>query len=298
MIASGWTYRRVSHGRPCAVCGKDHWCRFGVHADGRVVSLCNRIASDRPARGEGGGWLHHDTAGRPAAFRLASAKPEARKLSSAELTIMHQQFVVDLLPARRATLAEQLHVSDASLRALGIGWSVDRRAFTFPMRSANGTLVGIRLRHADGSKTCWTGSRLGIVFPNFGQKGNPHGLTDVLLVAEGESDAAAAALDLGFAAIGRPGCGVCAADVLAYVGIIRPPRVVLLADADEPGQRGAHALARRLAAAGHACRVLTLPDGAKDLRAWKLLPESNTHVLAALIDAPADRIEDCNDSKS
>jgi hypothetical protein len=150
------------------------------------------------------------------------------------------------------------------------------------MRNVDGQIVGIRTRNPmDGSKRCVTASQLGIMHAIDDESI----VCDWLIVTEGESDAAAA-LDFGFNAIARPGCQTCTDVVVEFVARHRPPRVAIVADADSPGQSGAHALARRIASTAHTpARVLTLPS-AKDLRAWKSLPDSSHHDLLALLDAP------------
>ncbi|MDB5325940.1 MAG: hypothetical protein JWM57_1509, partial [Phycisphaerales bacterium] len=146
-------------------------------------------------------------------------------------------------------------------------------------------------RHADGGKRCVAGSRLGLFLPaTITNDNNPPTPPDVLIITEGESDAAAA-LDLGLAAVARPGCASCGALASRYVDDLRPGRVVIVADADEPGQRGAETLARCVATYGIPCRVLTPPEGAKDLREWKARPDCDCHALLALIESPADRTE-------
>ena len=273
--------RRVRHGWPCGVCGKTDWC-VGT-ADGRCFG-CMRVNSDRPMRG--GGWWHRLDAGataRPAALSSSSTS-EPAKLSPAELTLIDRQNRADLTPGRLDALASRLCVSVASLRAFGVGWHHDRQAFTFAMRDADGRIVGVRTRHDDGAKRCLAGSRLGLFLADVDASIVP----DWLLVCEGESDAAAAR-DLGFCAIGRPGCAACGATIVAYVRRLKPERVAIVADGDAPGQRGGHALARAIASeAGIGARVLTLP-GAKDVRAWKALPGASHHDLLALLDAPAAR---------
>ena len=288
MMRRGWTYHRVTRTCPCVICGKPDWCRDGSHADGRTLALFNRVVSDRPARREGGGWLH-DVSG-PAVPRLngAASALSSPRLSTAELEIIDRQCRTTLSPAHLAVPARRLCVSAATLMRLSVGWHDGRAAFTFPMRNDAGRLVGLRTRYADGGKRCLAGSLLGL-----NMLGRSWNRPDVLLVTEGESDAAAA-INLGFEAIARRGCGACTSLVIAFVERLRPGRVALIADADPLGQCGADALARQLAEGGTASRVLTLPDGAKDLRAWKLLPHSNCHALAALIDAPANRTEDCD----
>lgn len=182
-------------------------------------------------------------------------------------------------------MAARLAVSGASLRALGVGWHARSSRYTFPMRDGAGRIVGVRTRAVDGRKQCLAGSRLGLIVPMEPDPLDP----DWLIVTEGESDAAAA-LDLGFAAVGRPGCTACVDTVVAYVDRARPAGVAIVADADEPGQLGADRLARQVARLGCRVRLLTPPD-AKDLREWKTLPCSDHHALAALLEAPADREE-------
>lgn len=281
MIAAGISYRRVSRVAPCAVCGRADWCR--ASADG-AIAVCNRVASDRPARGEGGGWIHRLGGQWHRATTLrASSDAGPAKLSPAELVLIDRQCRANLTPARLGTLADRLRVSARSLTAMDVGWHVDVSAFTFPMRDGDGQIVGIRTRPLDGKKKCIAGSRLGVIVP-----GDFEPIDDAwLLVCEGESDAAAA-LDLGYRAVGRPGCESCAATVVTHVSRTRPARVAILADADPPGQLGGHKLARRIADAGIGVRVLTLPDGAKDLRQWKS-DGATHHDLAAMLDAPATR---------
>lgn len=296
MSADG--FRRVARGRPCPVCGHDEWCRVSI--DGRTA-LCNRVESSRPEGGRGGAWVHrldadgtdarpHRPAFTPQATSHAAERP---KLTTAEAESIDRQCRTALTSARLRTLAERLTVSAATLAAFGVGWHSERAAYTFPMRDATGRMVGIRTRTADGRKRCVPRSRLGLFVPAavLALLDTPDAEpTDTLLICEGESDAAAA-VDLGTLAVGRPGCTACEEMASIFVRRLRPGRVVLTADADAPGQRGAATLARRLAAGGIGCDVMTLPDGVKDLRAWKRLPGSDCHALGALIDAPADRTE-------
>jgi DNA primase len=125
-----------------------------------------------------------------------------------------------------------------------------------------GRVTGIRLRKPDGAKLAIRGGREALFLPDT--------LTDdeVLLVAEGATDAIAAH-GIGFPlAVGRPSCTGGTAHLVALVRDRKPGRVVIARDNDEPGLRGAEALARVLVL--HSCnvRVIAPPDGAKDLREW------------------------------
>lgn len=71
-------------------------------------------------------------------------------------------------------------------------------AWTFPVSDAAGVLTGIRLRLADGRKLSVRGGPEGLFVP--ADLGQP----ERLLIAEGPTDTASL-LDLGLAAVGRPG---------------------------------------------------------------------------------------------
>ena len=279
-------YRRVTAAAPCPVCGRADWCREST--DGGLV-VCNRIQSSRPARGNGGGWLHD--LGRARQFRTVQTPVRnSPQLSAAELELMDRRNRLALTLNRLQQLSARLGVSVNALRTLGVGWDLARSAYTFPMRDAAGRLIGIRTRRTDGRKLCVLGSRLGLIMPAavlalLGKDDTD--LPDSLLICEGESDAAAG-FDLGMCAVARPGCEACGAITCELVRRVRPARLIIVADRDEAGQRGAHSLARRLAEGGIANRVLTLPNH-KDLRAWTAATEYAAHQLAAMMDAPADR---------
>jgi DNA primase len=108
-----------------------------------------------------------------------------------------------------------------------------------------------------------TGSRNGLFMP----RDLPPSV-ERLFVAEGESDAAAL-LDLGVDAIGRAGCDQSVQFTVALSRRLDAKEIVVVADSDPPGQRGAIALARRLAVMFRIVRVLTPPTGIKDAREWK-----------------------------
>jgi DNA primase len=125
------------------------------------------------------------------------------------------------------------------------------------MRDATGRVIGIRRRFPDGTKRALRRSKNGLFVPSR--------LTDDdwLLICEGESDTASA-LDLGFNAVGRPGC-LGGGDLLEIYCRCRD--VVIVADGDGPGLDGAERLATRLRLFCPDVRVIIPP--VKDLRAWR-----------------------------
>ena len=234
-----------------------------------------RVASDHPCRGDAGGWIHRLTeqAGspRPFAFHLPVRVP------TADFATLAAQWSRNLTNERLDAFASTLGVTVSSLRALGVGWT-GRGSYSFPMHDAQRRVVGIRLRDArTGRKFAVTGSREGVFLADRRQD-------DPLLVVEGPTDAAAA-LVLGFDAMGRPSC-TGAVGITATLAHRR--EVVIVADADAPGRRGAEALASTLLPVVTSLRVIEPPPPHKDLREW-LLQGLTREQLHARIDAQPPR---------
>lgn len=170
-----------------------------------------------------------------------------------------------------------------SLVRLGVGWCGSVPGYSFPMRNAGGEIVGLSIRRPDGSKTSAPGSSLGLFMPtglNLGQ---------TLLLPEGASDTAAL-LDLGFNAVGRPSCNGGVRHTVALVRKRQPPSVVVVADADEPGNHGAQRLARSLVPCAAEVRVIEPPTGVKDVRRWKSMGATREDVMSLIRDAAPFRV--------
>jgi phage/plasmid primase-like uncharacterized protein len=151
------------------------------------------------------------------------------------------------------------------------------------MRDASGNVVGIRLRTSDGRKFAVKGSRDGLFIPTR----LPNG--ERLLIAEGPTDTAAL-LDLGFAVVGRPNCSGGAGLIVELVKRWKTHDVVIVADGDTPGRRGAEDLASILAAYTSAVRVIAPPPGVKDARQWRLVGATHGDIQAAIEAAPVKQL--------
>ena len=252
------TVKRGSPLAKCPVCGRPDWC--SVTADG-IVCHCMRIVSDRPARG--GGWIHRID-GRPLTH---SPRPEPVEPPDLGAIYAGFQAVPEL-----AGHARELGVSVESLNRLGTRWARIQQAWAYPMRTPGGKIVGIRLRYPDKKRSV-KGGKEGLFVPD----GTVGDLVEQVLVCEGPTDTAAA-LDMGFYAIGRPSCRG-SVDYLKTVCAGRD--VVVVADNDapktgpdgtvlRPGQDGAEALVRELLPVTHSVKLI-LPLRGKDLREWKQL---------------------------
>ena len=163
-------------------------------------------------------------------------------------------------------LAGQLGVTIESLLQLGIGWSVDHRAWTIPERRSDGGVIGIQLRFCDGKKTMITGSHRGLILP-----GGWWSWTGSVVIPEGASDVAAC-LSRGIPAIGRPAAASAPglAKLLANIPDIVP---IVFGENDQkhdgswPGLNGANSVARQLAGAlGRDISVAFPPAPHKDIR--------------------------------
>lgn len=166
-----------------------------------------------------------------------------------------KMYAQGVRPVALAEFAAALHVTVAALKALGVGF--DGTNWTTPMRDGAGTVIGVQLRPPVGRKTCVPGSHLGLFVPStVGRNGH-----DLLCIVEGASDCAAM-LDMGYETVGRPSCSAGVEQLVQWTFDHPYRHIVIVADADEPGIRGARVLAARL----HATVVLP-PGGAKDVRA-------------------------------
>ncbi len=254
--------QRVTRDRPCLICGKPDWCL--VASDGSAA-ICQRVKEGSLKKCGDAGYLHiledrHNGHNRhncrakwrhsmTIAHRLDGQAPDVGQLSA------HYQS--RLTSERLHALARSLGVSVTSLQRLEVGW--DGRAYTFPMSDDCGKIVGIRRRFPNGGKASVKGSKTGLFIPIDLIGVGP------LLLCEGPTDAAAA-LDLGFGAIGRPNCNsLVSMTVRAVKG---RPEVVVVADNDPAGRAGAQRLAGTLALCCPCVRIVIPPDGIKDLRQW------------------------------
>jgi 5S rRNA maturation endonuclease (ribonuclease M5) len=280
-------WRRVSPKRPCPICQKPDWC---LVATDDSAGICARVES--PRRCGDAGWLHrfNDDAPRPR-WRGVQMVVVSRSGPPLDLGLLSASFRKALDGDQLQKLARSLGLTVNSLTALGIGWSAHHRAWSFPMTDAAGNVLGIRLRRPNGFKFSVAGGRDGLFLPASPMISNSPMITNGrLLVCEGATDTAAL-LDLGFCGVvGRPNC---AGGVRLLVDLVQkwqPKEVVIIADADEPGRRGADYLASVLTAYVAALLTIRTPDGIKDVRAWLQAGATHHDVEHRIRTAPPRRL--------
>ncbi len=255
------TWLRVSQKLPCPICGPLHkrqsWCL--VHVS-REVCICPRVSEGAVKDLGEAGYLHRLVDRPVQRYALPHCNGHHHRRADSTLPSAPIDWNAMVAQCRRQArtsdvrwLSENLGVSVESLDRLGVG--VRGELYAFPM--ADGVaVIGIRLRARDGRKWAVTGSRSGLFVPSGRSPG------ETLVICEGPTDTAAM-LDLGYDAIGRPSC-------LGGASLVRPlcggRRVVIMADADGPGQDGARKLSRELLNCAKSVRVVT--PHAKDAREW------------------------------
>lgn len=215
------TWQRVTKKAPCPICNHGDWCTVGA-----TGTCCMRVESSHPLKN--GGWLHAHSSGPKVPLPKKSKLPAVPSINSTKLIL---QWAEETPETGLQTLAGSLGVSEDSLASLNAVWAKQHRAWAFPMRDGYGNPVGIRLRADDGRKWAVTGSRQGIFIP----ASDPQ---PVAYICEGPTDTAAA-LTLGFFAMGRPSCNCGGIDLRTACRQLGVRRVVLVADNDQPGQQGA-----------------------------------------------------------
>ncbi len=244
-------FTEVSAARPCPVCRRVKWCC--LHNSGEYV-LCQRVES--AFRYGDAGWRHDLLRPLPPVPR--ACKPP--KLPPVDVTRRVLRFVADLDLFRATVLSRHLGVTAASLARLDLGWNESAECYTFPMRSAAGEYVGVRYRFPDGSKRSLKGGSEGLFIPAATLGGR------TLFVAEGPTDAAAL-LDCGLHAIGRPNCVGGNDEIAKIAARFRPQVIVVVCDRDGAGVQGGTRLRDKLAFPGGPALRMIQPAAAKDARA-------------------------------
>lgn len=271
-------------GIACPVCGHKDWCL--IAPDGSAV-ICGRIEQGAVRRCGQAGWLHRiaDRPGwQPHKPNLAVA---IKAMPSPKLAQMAREFhQAAVAKGVLKDLSGSLGLSMAALEQYQVGWCEQQSCTTWPMRDADGRVVGINRRFPDGNKMIFRGHCAGLYMP----LDLPADLSGKqLLIAEGVTDAVAGS-DLGFWTVGRFSCSHGTNLLTGLVAHRRPAEVVVVADGDEAGQMGANVLAAALAPLVKVLRIVTPPPPHKDLRAWKQAGATEADLLQLISDCSPMRL--------
>jgi len=251
---TGRKWEPVSRTKPCPVCGKPDWC---VHVEGGTI--CPRTPEGSVRDLGSAGYLHvHGDRDRLRLPWSRTVPAQAQDVGD----VADRHYLASNAASARTALAARIGVGTDALDRMRVGWNAALSAWTFPMRDGRGRIVGIQQRFSStGDKRVVKGHSSGVFEPF-----HLDVRREELVICEGASDAAAA-LTVGLAAIGRFSCSGTLEETVARVLRHRPGRVIVVADNDEPGLRGAEQLLRRLDGIARA-ELRRPPQGIKDLRAW------------------------------
>jgi phage/plasmid primase-like uncharacterized protein len=275
-------------GRPCPRCGGvDRYCPLPDLVEVGAV-LCRHChnASSEPRCGDGVAtlrwWLGCDAAsavawladwigvGVGSYWTCPIVHPVERRLSIPDEPINPKRFELmadvwrrKMRPKWLMRAADLLELPVDPLRRLQVGWSLEHRATTWPMRDAAGDVIGVRLRCPSTAKK-WAvrGSRAGLFYPVDLLSIERHGR---LYVTEGPTDTAAL-LSIGLSVVGVPSAGGACDLLVKLTRRLMPIEVIVVADADGPGLAGAERTADAVMIVAPV-RILS-PVGCKDARAW------------------------------
>jgi hypothetical protein len=243
MSKTNYKWIRVSKQNPCVVCGRTDW---DTYCPELKLACCMRVESTRLAKN--GGWLHPmgECPSRP-----VRKEPDTPVLNVQQRLSNWSEFKRDI-----TWLAERLGVSPNALAYLQCIKSPYYATWAFPMRTGDNDYCGIRLRNSvTGEKWSILGSHNGLFIPQTEPQ-------KTLMILEGPTDTAAA-LSLGYYAVGRPSCCGGVDHLQTFVKKRNIRRAIIVADLDDPGLRGAKGLQEFLPIPS--C-ILLCP--AKDLRTF------------------------------
>jgi len=191
-----------------------------------------------------------------------------------------EYFLTEFKEDQAVRLSAKLGINwTLHLNNLGIGW--DGQAHTFPMYNGKQELIGIQRRFPNGFKCMVEGSTLGLFIPN-------NVTAKCLVITEGVSDLATA-MELGFQGIAKPNALV--GKELAYEWLHNHHsdwQVVIIADNDEAGQKGALELQDYIDSEHCRTRILT-PSCTNDLNDY--LKTVGHHVTREMIMGEFDAIQ-------
>lgn len=270
----------VTRRRPCVICGKPDWCLYDPI---RNLTICPRTPGGRQI-GDAG-YLHGDSGVMvPATTWVPKPQPKREPIDFGP----YAAWCVENVEDWGEKLAAELGVSVNALSQFAVGWDRHNNYWTFPMLNEIHAVIGIRIRLANGGKMARTGSMNGLFIPMEMSREQEY----PLFIEEGPTSAAAL-LNLGLDAIGRPSCSGCVDMTVDYVLAHHRHRdVVIVGNYDEakqrpnghvfyPGQEGAAHLADALSQACVATKVI-FPTCGKDSRDWLRAGATRDAVMAVV----------------
>lgn len=212
----------------CSITDSRLWHCFGCGAGGTVIDLVAQV--EQVTIGEAMRRL--SSGHKPQMIkRQVEFKTDKIQVPAINFTEMFNKWKANTKPAQIIEFAGKLSLDAMALHLIGCAYSEEGRFWAFPMRNGQGGIIGIRQRFLNGKKSSVTGSKAGLFFDPLLQA-----TTEEFLICEGVSDCAAA-MSVGFNAIGRPSCNGQEDMVNDFVKKYRVRKAVIISDNDDMKER-------------------------------------------------------------
>lgn len=173
------------------------------------------------------------------------------------------------VPSNAPLLCNLWDVSISTIIGFNCRYYEAKNCYLFPMVDAVYSIVGIQERYLNGEKRATAGSKLGLFIPDNLEFGKDYS-DKCLVICEGLTDTLSVYEDK-FFAIGRPSCSTGKEHILYFLGIYNFRKIILMADNDAVGIKGAAKLVKDIKSrfSSLSVKVAIPPIGIKDIRDWR-----------------------------
>lgn len=219
----GHEYHRVSGRDRCPKCGKPDWCLWAPTNPGSAI--CQRVESEVVV-GEAG-YYH---AGSAAPVVQCTTRPRPPRPSHHGPVALYHMAHRTTTASMVQDLADELGLPPESTVTLSPAYMPDLNAWAFPMRNADGAIVGIRMRNHKAEKWALTGSHNALFIPT------ETGTAGTLWLPEGPTSTIACHA-MGLRAIGRPSTNTGFDLIDQYMAMHKLTDAVCLVDDDKMDER-------------------------------------------------------------
>jgi len=272
---------QASSALPCPICGSSHYCTLNP-ADGIVK--CTQVGdgsfSQKKDRA-GVGFFHR--------HNFDGVTPPPQQQQNRPVQNWDKAMGMSATAPRRhlRPLSRLLGSSVDELKDWGVGYLTSRQlndmgtscnslgCWTFPMRDAQGKVVGLRLRNYDGFKYAVSGSRNGLFY-------HPQSLVKraSILIVDGASDSFVG-WTKGLNIIGRPSSTTGNPEIMEMFQWLKPTEIHQILDADTNANREHARDAANELISQYSYGSIFYPSKGKDLREWLLETNSLPTKLSA-----------------
>lgn len=261
-----------------------------------------KVQSDRPAAGDGGGWLHPIPGAadnRRNGHHVPATPMQRSRKAKADPAPIHAWCREALTPELLIEFAELIGVEATAADEFGLGWHPGEHCWTLPMFDANGELIGLQRRwrpgevphHVEGNKATLKDTRNGV----FRRRPDLPPDDGLLAITEGGSDAIAVRSFGECDAIGICNAG---GTVKMAANYAHRRDVLVFGDADEAGRASVSKVVAAVRGKAKSVRVVFPPAPHKDARSWRSGGATWKDVLDAADSIDVEALREATDERA